>query len=78
MTELKGFEEHKGLRREMGVSHGAHLGGRTTWLEVGLMLIHSPNYCIESKTMVRSSVSLVHRLEPKKSRTSAHLCSQTW
>ncbi len=32
MTELKGFEEPKGLLREKGVEHGIH-PGRKTWLE---------------------------------------------
>src|SRR5262245_5479624 len=32
MTELKGFEEHRGLTRDKGVEHGAH-PGRKTWLE---------------------------------------------
>src|SRR5438552_5938294 len=32
MTELKGFEEHKGAMRQKGVEHGVH-PGRKTWLE---------------------------------------------
>ena len=32
MTELKGFEEHKGERRIKGAEHGVH-PGRKTWLE---------------------------------------------
>ena len=32
MTELKGFEEHKGPKREKGVEHGVH-PDRKTWLE---------------------------------------------
>ena len=32
MTELKGFEEHKGEHRVKGAEHGAH-PGRKTWLE---------------------------------------------
>jgi len=32
MSELKGFEEAKGARRENGVEHGVH-AGRQTWLE---------------------------------------------
>ncbi len=32
MTELKGFEEHKGERRVKGAEHGVH-PGRKTWLE---------------------------------------------
>jgi putative flavoprotein involved in K+ transport len=32
MTELKGFEEHKGPRRDRGVEHGVH-PGRKSWLE---------------------------------------------
>ncbi len=32
MTELKGFEEHKGERRAKGAAHGVH-PGRKTWLE---------------------------------------------
>ena len=32
MTELKGFEEHKGERRIKGAEHGIH-PGRKTWLE---------------------------------------------
>ncbi len=32
MSELKGFEEAKGARREKGVEHGVH-AGRQTWLE---------------------------------------------
>jgi putative flavoprotein involved in K+ transport len=32
MTELKGFEEHKGERRAKGAEHGVH-PGRQTWLE---------------------------------------------
>ena len=32
MSELKGFEEARGARREKGVEHGVH-AGRQTWLE---------------------------------------------
>ncbi len=32
MTELKGFEEHKGAMRDRGVEHGVH-PGRKNWLE---------------------------------------------
>ena len=32
MTDLKGFEEHKGPTRDKGVEHGVH-PGRQTWLE---------------------------------------------
>jgi putative flavoprotein involved in K+ transport len=32
MTELRGYEEHKGPTRDKGVEHGVH-PGRRTWLE---------------------------------------------